>query len=208
VYVAAPCPDQPDARHLRIATGIALSLALHALILGTWRNHPLRLPAEREAPRALEVEIRPLPPKAEPLPAPRPPPIAAPRSRERVHSPAPPKVRPSHDSTRRETVPTPEDRAVPAPEQPAQPAQPEHPAAPRFNAEAARRFARRIADEPDPAKVGTAVAQFPDESYHPHTKIERAIQAAKRGNCKDGIPGGLLAPFILLLDKKDSGCKW
>jgi hypothetical protein len=205
VYVAAPCPDQPDARHLRIAAGIALSLALHALILGTWRNHPLRLPAEREAPRALEVEIRPLPPKAEPLPVPPPSSRAAPRSRERAHSPVPPKARPSRDSARRETAPTPEDRAAPAPEQAAQPALP---AAPRFNADAARRFARRIADEPDPAKVGTAVAQFPDESYHPHTKIERAIGAAKRGNCKDGIPGGLLAPFILLLDKKDSGCKW
>jgi hypothetical protein len=36
----------------------------------------------------------------------------------------------------------------------------------------------------------------------------RAIGRAKRRDCKDGIPGGLLAPLILLLDKKDSGCKW
>jgi hypothetical protein len=81
-------------------------------------------------------------------------------------------------------------------------------AAPHFDAGAARNFARRIANDPDPAKVGTAVAQFPDHSYNPHTRLERAIGAAKRGNCKDGIPGGLLAPLYLMLDKKNSGCKW
>ena len=39
-------------------------------------------------------------------------------------------------------------------------------------------------------------------------KSARAIAGAKRRDCKDGIPGGLLAPLILLMDKKDSGCKW
>jgi len=207
VYVAAPSPDQPDARHMRIAVGVALSLALHALLLGTWRNHPLRLPTEPEAPRVLAVEIRPLPPKVEPLPAPPPLPSAAPRPHEHARNRVPPSSRPSSqpDSARQETIPTPNDRSAPAPEQVVQP---DLPAAPHFDASAARRFARRIASEPDPAKAGTALAQFPDESYHPHTKIERAISAAKRRDCKDGIPGGLLAPFILLLDKKDSGCKW
>jgi hypothetical protein len=93
----------------------------------------------------------------------------------------------------------------PAPERPAPAGQG---ATPHFDASAARSFARRIANDPDPARVGTAVAQFPDESYHPHTRLERAIGAAKRNNCKDGIPGGLLAPLYLMLDKKDSGCKW
>ena len=38
-------------------------------------------------------------------------------------------------------------------------------------------------------------------------KLARQIQSAARPNCKDGIPGGLLAPLVLLMDKKDSGCK-
>jgi hypothetical protein len=207
VYFAAPDPDQAHARHQRIAAGIAVSLALHALLLAVWRNHPVRLPAEPEAPRALAVRVEPLPPKPEPAPAvpPRP---AQPRSHERARSTAPIEAMPSHAeaSAPRAIVP----RAIvpetsPTPERPAHA---EPPAAQHFDADAARRFARRIADDPDPAKVGTAVAQFPDESYQPHTKLERVIGAAKRRNCKDGIPGGLLAPLYLMFDKKDSGCKW
>jgi hypothetical protein len=82
------------------------------------------------------------------------------------------------------------------------------PAAPHFDRDAARQFARRIASERDPAKVDTAVGQFPEKALQTESRAERAIGSAKRRDCKDGIPGGLLAPFILLLDKKDSGCKW
>jgi hypothetical protein len=38
--------------------------------------------------------------------------------------------------------------------------------------------------------------------------MARAISSAKRRDCKDGLPGGLLGPLLLLMDKKDSGCKW
>ena len=34
------------------------------------------------------------------------------------------------------------------------------------------------------------------------------IDDGKRADCKEGIPGGLLAPLYLLLKKKDSGCEW
>jgi hypothetical protein len=198
--------DQPHARHLRVAAGIAVSLALHALLLASWRNNMVRLPSEREPPRVLAVLVRPPPPVAVTVP-PIPPQPAAPRPHARTRKPAHIEAAPTHArepapaSTPPGPAPMPEP-AVPADQRAAAPA------TPRFDADAARRFARRIADDPDPAKVGTALAQFPDESYDPHTRIERAIGAAKRRDCKDGIPGGLLAPLFLMLDKKDSGCKW
>ena len=69
-------------------------------------------------------------------------------------------------------------------------------------------MARSLASEPDPAKAGTAVAQLPPKALETQSKAARAIRSAKRRDCKDGIPGGLLAPLILMMDKKDSGCKW
>lgn len=200
MYFAAPDPDHAHARHQRIAAGIAVSLALHALLLTVWHNHPVRLPAEPEPQRMLAVRVLPPPAKPEPPVPPRP---AQPRPHERAHRAGPIVAAPAHaDASAPPAIVT---DTSPAPERPANAAPS---TAPHFDADAARRFARRIADDPDPAKVGTAVAQFPDESYQPHTKFERAIGAAKRGNCKDGIPGGLLAPLYLMLDKKDSGCKW
>jgi hypothetical protein len=206
VYFAALDPDDAQARHHRIAAGIAVSLAIHAMLLSAWRNHPVRLPSEPEPPRALAVRVKPLPPQAEPMPAaPHRPVRPRPHERTRHATPVlamPPRTdAPTPRAILPDTSPTPE-RPAPADAPAAQDA------APHFDAAAARRFARRIANDPDPAKVGTAVAQFPDESYHPHTRLERAIGAAKRSNCKDGIPGGLLAPLYLMLDKKDSGCKW
>ncbi|CDG86075.1 hypothetical protein GJA_5479 [Janthinobacterium agaricidamnosum NBRC 102515 = DSM 9628] len=37
--------------------------------------------------------------------------------------------------------------------------------------------------------------------------MARSMSQAKRGDCKNA-PGGLLAPLLMLMDKKDSGCKW
>ena len=74
--------------------------------------------------------------------------------------------------------------------------------------EAARRIARANAHLRDPGKEGTALAQFPEEPLQTESKLARAISKAKRPNCKDGIPGGLLAPLYLMMDKKNSGCKW
>jgi hypothetical protein len=79
---------------------------------------------------------------------------------------------------------------------------------PRFDLDAARQAARSLANIRDPAREGTAVAQFPDKPLETESRAARAIGAAKRRNCKDGVPGGLLAPLLMLADKKDSGCKW
>lgn len=74
--------------------------------------------------------------------------------------------------------------------------------------EAARGVARQVATEKDPARAGTALAQLPDAPIASESRTEREIGSGKRANCKDGVPGGLLAPVFLLMDKKNSGCKW
>jgi hypothetical protein len=86
--------------------------------------------------------------------------------------------------------------------------QPTEPETPHFDHEAARKMARSLAHIRDPAKEGTAIGQFPDKPLETETRAARAIGAAKRRDCKDGVPGGLLAPLLMLADKKDSGCKW
>lgn len=72
--------------------------------------------------------------------------------------------------------------------------------APRFDREAAKSAARDIAGELDTSQP--ALRETHEE------RLARKIQSAARPNCKDGIPGGLLAPLYLMMDKKDSGCKW
>jgi type IV secretory pathway VirB10-like protein len=200
-YFAATDLNGATLRQRRVAIGIALSLALHALLLSAWRSNPARtVNAQPEPPRSIAVWIRPLP---EPPPAE--PPVTA-------VAPTAPQAR-----TRPHKVPRPALAVRPRPEAPAQqplsvvqqPSRTEPPpAAPHFDRDAARQFARRIASERDPAKADTAVGQFPEKALQTESRAERAIASAKRRDCKDGIPGGLLAPLVLLLDKKDSGCKW
>jgi hypothetical protein len=80
--------------------------------------------------------------------------------------------------------------------------------APKFDMNAARAVARANAHLRDPSKEGTALAQFPEPALQTESKLARGIREAKRPDCKDGLPGGLLAPIYLLMEKKDSGCKW
>lgn len=79
---------------------------------------------------------------------------------------------------------------------------------PKFDMNAAKQTARQLASQTKLGREGTAVAQFPDPPLETESKFAKAISKAKRRNCKDGIPGGLLAPLYLMMDKKDSGCKW
>jgi hypothetical protein len=181
----------------RIAAAVALSLLVHALVLTLQRDDARR--AAPEAPRPIAVRLRPPPPpplpQVEDAPAPKKP---APRTARR----APPR-------TPRPVIAV---DPVPAPAEPdpftVQQAPAPEPDTPRFDPEAARKMARSLANIRDPAREGTAVAQFPEKPLETETRAARAIGAAKRRNCKDGVPGGLLAPLLLLADKKDSGCKW
>jgi len=187
-------------RHKRIALGMAVSLAIHALLLTAYRPGTVRdaAGADDQPPRSIVVRLRPLPP---------------PRSDEPPERFIRPSLPGANTAPKKKPV-----RVIAVPHEPAAPAQPgsyvaqqpqlDKTAPPRFDIEAARRVARRLANQPDPSKAGTALAQFPEPPPQTQSKAARAIAAAKRRDCKDGLPGGLLAPLLLLKDKKDSGCKW
>jgi hypothetical protein len=206
MHFAALDRDDTQRQQARFATGIALSLALHALLLLAWRHHTLRLPDAAQPPRPIAVWLRPPAPKLAPPPQAstvRPPQV---RPRQRAtpgkgQRGAPPV---SASPAREPDTVAKDELSIPQ----APPAQPETAPGPRFDIDAARRFARRIADNPDPARRASAVGQFPEKPWRTESRAARAIASAKRGNCKDGLPGGLLAPLFLMLDKKDSGCKW
>lgn len=187
----------------RMAAGVALSLAAHALLLLASRQGWLPRPAPSLPEPTLMVWVRPAAP---PLPPPEP---AADTERS-VHAPARTAARrPSPASAGAPAAP-----AViamdPAPDQPPAPdslAVP--PAQPAFDMEAARAAARALANEADPARASLPVAQFDrNRQISSDTKLARDIARAKRRDCKDGIPGGLLAPVYLLMQKKDHGCQW
>lgn len=199
-------------RMRRVACGIVLSILAHTALLALWRGagRPADLP---EPSQAIAVRIQPAPPPppvATPAPAPAPTPASKP-----IPAPRPKAERPA--PARKPDTPRPVIAVPPEPGRATEPdpfvvEQPEAPPAPaeapRFNLDAAKRSARALANMRDPAKEGTAVGQFPEKPLETETKAARLIGAAKRRNCKDGVPGGLLAPLFLLADKKDSGCKW
>ncbi|NHZ95092.1 hypothetical protein [Massilia sp. CCM 8734] len=229
-YASAPSPTINDRVLLRIGAGIAVSVALHGLLLFAYRQG-LTPPWREDAgqPReALMVTLR-----ARPAPAPEVLPEPAPKAQPEAKPKPALKPKQAVNTERKKTakaepataLPTASARPAPAPaESIAAPdviALPETQAhapeaftaaapsgTPQFDPDAARKFAREIATKPDPARAGMAVAQIPPKPYATETKAARVIAQAKRSHCKDGIPGGLLAPLILLLDKKDSGCKW
>ncbi|MES2760522.1 MAG: hypothetical protein V4693_24375 [Pseudomonadota bacterium] len=180
-----------------LVVGLALSFVLHAALLFAWRQGQPPRPAADAAARApLILRLRPPPPPTKAEPAPDMPSAARTQS-------AKPRRRVAPDVIALPEAPA----AAPLPPD-VFTVEPPEPAAPRFDPDAARKLARKLANEPDPSRAGMAVAQLPKKELETETKAARAIGRAKRRDCKDGIPGGLLAPFILLLDKKDSGCKW
>jgi hypothetical protein len=193
-------------RRNRIALGVALSLLLHALLLAAYRNKPTPIDAMDGAPsHSIAVWLRPPPPamperEKEPEPAVR---------------AAPPRHVPTEQRRRRRVIAVTPDRAAPyrpepfavEPEPTPAPATGSE-AAPRFDPDAARKMARQLATVPDPMRAGTAVGQFPAKPYATETKAARVISQTRRRDCKDGLPGGLLGPLIILMDKKDSGCQW
>jgi hypothetical protein len=194
----------PDRRQMtRVATCIAISLALHAMLLSSYRQpRPAAPPAPASEPLTVRLQDVPkTPPAVEPTrPATQPEtlPEARPKSAPRARTPrrilaVPPPSAPS--SEEKLHVDTPPENTPAG-------------ATPHFDLDAARSVARKVANEPDPARAGTALERLPPPPLQTETKLERAIKEAKRPYCKDGVPGGLLAPLYLAMDKKDSGCKW
>lgn len=93
-------------------------------------------------------------------------------------------------------------------QQPAEPVPDSGSEAPTFDLNAAKLSARQLAGQTRLGREGMANAQFPDPPLETESKLAKAISKAKRRDCKDGVPGGLLAPLFLMMDKKDHGCKW
>jgi hypothetical protein len=191
-------------RLARVAACVAVSLAVHALLLSIYRQpQPAAVPAAPSGPLTVRLQAAPAtPPAAEPArPAAQPKARArpAPEAQEHAQARAPRRIiavppQPAAADAKPFAVDTP----------PAKDTAP----APHFDLDAARGIARRVANEPDPAREGTALERLPPKPLETETKLERAIKEAKRPDCKDGVPGGLLAPLFLMMDKKDSGCKW
>ena len=80
----------------------------------------------------------------------------------------------------------------------------------RFDMNAALKTARKVANEKDPARAGTAVAQLDDHPLYPEqntTELAAKIKGAKRESCLNQPGGNLLTPLFWLLEKKDHGCK-
>lgn len=197
--------DVAARRRRGVVAGIALSLLLHGLLIFGYRSAVRPAPAPNQA---LTVWIQAPPPRIEDeaqkpdvlAPAPRAKPLPAKTRKPPVRAAS----QPAQTSPQAITLPAP-PRDAAADLRPAEPA-------PRLDMDAARRTARAVADEPDPRRApGTLAAQLDQHPLYEkpeETRLAREIGAAKRANCKDGVPGGLLAPLLLLMDKKDSGCKW
>ncbi len=181
-----------------LAAGLAVSVLLHALLLAVWRTPsapPARPDDARRWTEPLTVRL---------LPPPRP--IAEPRQQQpvreraaRAPAPAVVAVRPA-----REPAPI---TVTPAP-----PTEPEPDTPPRFDRDAARSAARGMAN--DLAMPGTnwAAEKLNEGKEWQETRDEKLggqVARAARSDCRTAYAGaGLFAPLIMLMDKKDSGCKF
>lgn len=186
----------------RLSLGITASVAAHIVMILAFRAETARelLPVVPEAAQSLLVWVKPRrapeperivqqdKPVAKPLRRPQ---RALQQAQEKAFEPQPVIA----------LEPRPQDDPFHV-----QPAPPDKP----FDIDAARVAARNLATSPDPARAGLPVGQFDKERNRvkPDDPVARKIAQAKRRNCKDGIPGELLAPLLLLMDKKDHGCKW
>ncbi|MCM2566099.1 hypothetical protein [Janthinobacterium kumbetense] len=194
-----------------IVLGIAVSLLLHGALIYLWRHVQ---PAARmdTAPRveSIAVWIRPLAAK------PPPPPAEVVKPKREPKPISKPKLATVRETPAATVTPAASPQAITVvPASPATPAasadtfRQETPETPKFDMDAARKTARKMAGERDPSKVGTAVGQIPDKPLQTETQLARDIAQGKRGDCRTAYSGaGLLAPVLMLLDKKDSGCKW
>lgn len=196
-------------RNKRFLVGVGVSVSVHILLMLAYRNTGPSLPAwepEPSAPLTVRI-VPPAPPPAPPRvePAPLQPPLraaqASPRSARRS-TPNPVIAVPV--SPQQETSPDPfvvqqADEAAPAPVEGE---------TPEFDINTAKQTARQLAGQTKLGREGWANAQFPDPPLETESKLAKAISKAKRRNCKDGVPGGLLAPLFLAMDKKNHGCKW
>ena len=190
--------QNPGLASKRVLIGVALSILAHAAFVFSSRPTPQPYIAP-PAPAPIVLHLQPPAPVVAaapppPLPATRSPSAAAPRAPRRVIA----------------VAPKPAAAAEPAVVVEAQPV--EAPPLKKFDLEAARSTARVVglqdAPNADDAPLARLKKQEQANQIRSESKASQAISAAKRGDCKDGLPGGLLAPLILLTQKAGTGCKW
>ncbi|UGQ46464.1 hypothetical protein [Massilia endophytica] len=182
-------PRLPQPR-ASLATGLGVSLLLHGLLFSLFKAPgPEAISDQRRWSEVLTVVLTP--------PAPPSPPKTEAVPEERQPEPAQRTPRPAARRAAPQAI-----TMAPAPAEPADLPAAETADGPRLDMEAAKASARQLAAELDPPGKETVYRETKEE------RLGRAISAAKRGNCKDFNGAGLLSPLIMLLDKKDSGCKW
>lgn len=209
-----------------IVPGILISLALHAALILGYRLAAPKLPPEPPPNRTMTVWLQPFKPPvatvepAKPATTPSTRAPGSPRSRERTavaraeatpKQPAPAADHSTGSTSAIASATATTAAAAGAITAPAAPYDPlGEPAAATFDMEAARRAARRVATEKDTTRPDSLAKRLDDHPLYPEdheTRLQKGIAGAKRGDCRN-TPGGLLAPLVWLLDKKDSGCKW
>jgi hypothetical protein len=186
----------------RVLIGVALSIVAHAAILYLGRPAPAPYIAPPPVPAPIVLRLQPPAPVIEAAPAPvidttpaaRSQPAAAPRAPRRVIAVAPK----SSAAAEPEVVVEAQPEQAPPPK--------------KFDMDAARSAARIVgvqdAPNADDAPLARLKKQQQASEIRTESKAAQAISAAKRGDCKDGLPGGLLAPLIMLTQKSGTGCKW
>ena len=188
----------------RVLIGVAVSMAAHVALLYAWRPAPQPYIAPPPVPAAIVLRLQPPAP-----PAPVPVVEAAPTL-------TPPPAARSKPATAPRRVIAVAPKASSAPEPAvvveAQPVEAPAPTPKKFDLEAARSTARIVgvqdAPNADDAPLARLKKQQQADAIQTESKAAQAISAAKRADCKDGLPGGLLAPLIMLTQKAGTGCKW
>jgi hypothetical protein len=197
--------DRPGRlRRPGIAAGVAISLALHALLIFGYR-----LPTEtpQQPARAMTVWLQPPKPPQAIVHVELPPPALPekPRKREReTVANQPPARAIAAETLPRVSQPAPaaapaESQAVTLPSDPLYPDQQPK----QFDMNEALKTARKVAKEKAPA--GTLAAQLeahPINTEPPANELATKMAAAKKTDCLKSASGaGLLAPLFWALDK-------
>lgn len=189
-----------------VLAGLAVSLLLHAVLLSGYRlSSP---PEAAPAGRSMTVWLQPARPPAPSVAGPASPPAAV-KPLPRKRAPVAAAVAGVPAAVQAIQPPPPaEAQAAPLPREQDPLYAGQEPG--RFDIDAAKKAARKVASEKDPAKAGTLTAQLEEHPLYPEqsaSELARKIDGATRPSClKTG--GGLLAPLVWLMDKKDSGCKF
>lgn len=197
--------------------GIAVSVALHALLIFGYRLTSPQAPAELPPKETLTVWLVPPPRPPAPVTLQRePPPVkqAQPHERDKkveVARASKPASAETAEEKPSQAITLPAPAPADNPPDPLYPEQQKQQQAKQFDMNAALKTARKVANEKDPARAGLPVAQLDDHPLYPErttNELATKMEGAKRKSCLDQPGGNLLTPLFWLLEKKDHGCKF